>query len=179
ASWKPRQLNAGTVRAGFDRLAKSLGMEIKLRFTEPHRRQRMAILVTRESHCLEGLLASARAGRLNAEPALLLSNRRDLEPVAQSDGVPFLVIPWENRADAEDRALRVLDDYEIDFIVLARGLFQIGTTRFISSISHWMAANASPQCGPTTSTQSDGSFTSTTPIRCTSRTDSIGQRFSI
>src|SRR5213596_3519013 len=38
ASWKPRQLNAGTVRAGFDRLAKSLGMEIKLRFTEPHRR---------------------------------------------------------------------------------------------------------------------------------------------
>jgi len=120
ASWKPRQLNAGTVRAGFDRLAKSLGMEIKLRFTEPHRRQRMAILVTRESHCLEGLLASARAGRLNAEPALLLSNRRDLEPVAQSDGVPFLVIPWENRADAEDRALRVLDDYEIDFIVLAR-----------------------------------------------------------
>src|SRR6266699_4661068 len=120
ASWKPRQLNAGTVRAGFDRLAKSLGMEIKLRFTEPHRRQRMAILVTRESHCLEGLLASARAGRLNAEPALLLSNRRDLEPVAQSDGVSFLVIPWENRADAEDRALRVLDDYEIDFIVLAR-----------------------------------------------------------
>jgi len=109
ASWKPRQLNAGTVRAGFDRLAKSLGMEIKLRFTEPHRRQRMAILVTRESHCLEGLLASARAGRLNAEPALLLSNRRDLEPVAQSDGVPFLVIPWENRADAEDRA-RVLEE---------------------------------------------------------------------
>jgi len=120
ASWKPRQLNAGTVRAGFDRLAKSLGMEIKLRFTEPHRRQRMAILVTRESHCLEGLLASARAGRLNAEPALLLSNRRDLEPVARSDGVPFLVIPWENRADAEERALKVLDDYEIDFIVLAR-----------------------------------------------------------
>src|SRR2546425_312790 len=120
ASWKPRQLNAGAVRAGFDQLAKSLGMEIKLRFTEPHRRQRMAIMVTRESHCLEGLLASARAGRLNAEPTLVLSNRRDLEPVARRDGVPFLVIPWENRASAEDRALRVLDDHEIDFIVLAR-----------------------------------------------------------
>ena len=120
ASWKLRQLNVGTVRAGFDRLAKSLGMEIKLRFTEPHRRQRMAIMVTRESHCLEGLLASARAGRLNAERALVLSNRRDLEPMARRDGVPFLVIPWENRASAEDRALRVLDDYEIDFILLAR-----------------------------------------------------------
>ena len=120
ASWKPGQLNVGTVRAGFDRLAKSLGMEIKLRFTEPHRRQRMAIMVTRESHCLEVLLASARTGRLNAERALVLSNRRDLEPMARNEGVPFLVLPWENRATAEDRALKVLEDYEIDFIVLAR-----------------------------------------------------------
>src|SRR6266571_7706825 len=120
ASWKPRQLNADAVRAGFKRLARSLGMEIKLRFTEPHRRQRMAIMVTRESHCLEGLLASARAGRLNAEPTLVLSNRRDLEPMARRYGVPFLLIPWENRASAEDRALRVLDECEIDFIVLAR-----------------------------------------------------------
>jgi len=120
ASWKPRALNPGAVRAGFERLAKSLGMEIKLRFTEPHRRQRMAVLVTRESHCLKGLLASARAGRLKAEPALVLSNHRDLEPMARCDGVPFLAIPWDNRARAEDRALRVLDDYEIDFILLAR-----------------------------------------------------------
>ena len=120
ASWKPGQLNAETVRGGLDRLAEALGMEIKLRFTEPHRRQRMAIMVTHESQCLEGLLASARSGRLNAERALVLSNRRDLEPTARSDGVPFLVIPWENRANAENRALRVLDDYEIDFIVLAR-----------------------------------------------------------
>src|SRR5439155_14291478 len=117
ASWKPGRLNAGAIRAGFEHLARSLGMEIKLRFTEPHRRQRMAILVTRESHCLEALLASARAGRLNAERALVLSNRRDLEPMARGGGVPFFVIPWENRAKAEDRALRVLDDYEIDFIV--------------------------------------------------------------
>src|SRR5204862_5978412 len=63
--------------------------------------------------------------------------------------------------------------------VQARGLFQIGTSRFISSISHWVAANASPRCGATTSTQSEGSFTWTVPIRCTRRTDSIGQRRSI
>src|SRR5436189_170350 len=42
------------------------------------------------------------------------------EQVARRDGVPFLVIPWENRASAEERALSVLDDYEIDFILLAR-----------------------------------------------------------
>src|SRR5213594_3888260 len=110
ASWKPGQLNAGAVRAGFDRLAKSLGMEIKLRFTEPHRRQRMAIMITRESHCLEGLLAAAKDGRLNSEPALVLSNRRDLEPLARINRVSYVVIPWEQRAKAEGVALQLLDD---------------------------------------------------------------------
>src|SRR5213083_460007 len=58
ASWKPGHLSVEAVRGGLDRLAKALGMEIKLRFTEPHRRQRMAIMASREPHCLEGLLAS-------------------------------------------------------------------------------------------------------------------------
>ena len=120
ASWRPRQLNADAVRAGLDRIAKALGMEIKIRFTEPRRRQRMAILVTRESHCLEGLLAAAKSGRLKTEPPIILSNRRDLEPIARTDGVPFLFVPWEDRAKAEERALKLLDDRTIDFIVLAR-----------------------------------------------------------
>jgi formyltetrahydrofolate deformylase len=120
ASWKARLLDIKALRAGFDRLARALGMEIKLRFTEPHRLQRMAILVTRESHCLEGLLASAKPGRLNAESALVLSNRHDLEAMARDHGVTFVVVPWEDRAKAEARALNLLDDFEIDFIVLAR-----------------------------------------------------------
>jgi len=120
ASWRPHQLNADAVRAGLDRIAKALGMEIKIRFTEPHRRQRMAILVTRESHCLVGLLAAVKSGRLKTEPPIILSNRRDLEPIARTGGVPFLFVPWEDRAKAEERALKLLDDRAIDFIVLAR-----------------------------------------------------------
>jgi len=119
-SWRPHQLNADAVRAGLDQIAKALGMEIKIRFTEPHRRQRMAILVTRESHCLEGLLAAVTSGRLKIEPPIILSNPRDLEPIARTGGVPFLFVPWEDRAKAEERALKLLDDRAIDFIVLAR-----------------------------------------------------------
>ena len=119
-SWRPHQLNADAVRAGLDQIAKALGMEIKIRFTEPHRRQRMAILVTRESHCLEGLLAAVTSGRLKTEPPIILSNRRDLEPIARTGGVPFFFVPWEDRAKAEERALKLLDDRAIDFIVLAR-----------------------------------------------------------
>src|SRR5512141_2694306 len=57
ASWAPGQLLTDAVRTGLNDLGKALGMEITLRFTEPRRRQRAAILVTRESHCLAGLLA--------------------------------------------------------------------------------------------------------------------------
>ena len=120
ASWKPGQLSADVLRAGLDQLGGALGMEIKLRFTEPHRRQRMAVMVTRESHCLDGLLASAKAGGLKAEPALVLSNRRDLEPLARARGVPFFMVSWADRAKAEQRALKLLDDHEVDFLVLAR-----------------------------------------------------------
>jgi hypothetical protein len=45
------------------------------------------------------------------------------------------------------------------------GFFQIGTTRFSSSISHWQAAKASPRCGATTSTHREGSFAFTRPTR--------------
>ena len=119
-SWKPGQLNAHSVRAGLERLARMLGMEIRIRFTEPSRRQRMAIMVTRESHCLEGLLAAIQAGRINAEATVILANRRELQAVARRHRIPFLIVPWENRVKAERRALKLLNGHEIDFIVLAR-----------------------------------------------------------
>ena len=96
-------------------------MEIKVRFTEPRRRQRMAIMVTREPHCFEKILGALKSGALTkAEPALVLSNRRDLEPLARKHRLPFVHIPWEDRLKAEQHALRVLDEHEVDFIVLAR-----------------------------------------------------------
>ena len=120
ASWKRRDWRPAAVRTGLDALARAIGMEIKLRFTEPHRRQRVAILVTREPHCLEGLLAAFAAGRLNAEPVLVVSNHRDLAPLARRHGLPFLYVPWRERTAAENAVLRAFEKYEIDFVVLAR-----------------------------------------------------------
>src|ERR1700761_4615302 len=70
ASWLKTDFKAGPVQAGLDALARSLGMEITMRHTNPHRRQRYAIMVTRETHCFEALLAS----RLPAEAALVIGN---------------------------------------------------------------------------------------------------------
>jgi len=66
ASWRPADCNAASLRAGLATLARRLGMEIKVRFTEPNRRQRFAIMVTKETHCFDALLAAHR--RANSKP---------------------------------------------------------------------------------------------------------------
>jgi len=120
-SWKEAQLSRGAVLRGLEKLGKELEMEIKVRFTEPRRRQRMAIMVTKESHCFQTLIAGIRSGALKkADPAVVLSNRRDLEPMAEAAKLPFIYVPWEDRSRGEQQALRALDDHGIDFVVLAR-----------------------------------------------------------
>jgi len=121
ASWKDGQLERAALIAGLEQLARELDMEIKTRFTEPRRRQRMAIMVTREPHCFQKIIEAVKSGALKkAEPALVLSNRRELEPIARKAGLSFTFVPWEDRLKGEANALRLLDEYEIDFVVLAR-----------------------------------------------------------
>ena len=120
ASWRPADCNAASLRAGLDAIARRLGMEIKVRFTEPNRRQRFAILVTKETHCFNALLAAHHRRQFKADPVLVISNRPDLAPLARKNKLPFAHIPWNDRAQAESRALRLLEEYQIDFIVLAR-----------------------------------------------------------
>jgi formyltetrahydrofolate deformylase len=120
ASWRPADCNAASLRAGLDTLARRLGMEIKVRFTEPNRRQRFAIMVTKETHCFDALLAAHRRRQFKADPLLVISNRSDLAPLARKNKLAFARIPWNDRAQAEARTLRLLEEYQIDFVVLAR-----------------------------------------------------------
>lgn len=120
ASWKRGQWQPAEVQAGLADLARTLQMEIKFRRTTPHQRQRMAIMVTKEPHCIAALLAAQRAGRLPAQPALVLGNHTELEPLARKAKIPFVQVPWTDRTVAEQKALAALEEHEIDFVVLAR-----------------------------------------------------------
>jgi len=121
ASWQDNHLSKAAVVQGLEDLARGLSMEIKLRFTERRRRQRMAIMVTREPQSFQKILDGVKSGALKkAEPALVLSNRRDLEPMAKKAGLTFNFVAWEDRLKAEENALELLNEYEIDFVVLAR-----------------------------------------------------------
>jgi len=120
ASWAATGCEVAAVRKGLADLARGLGMEIKIRFIEPSRRQRFALMVTRETHCIEALMAASRKGQLKAEPVVVVSNHPDLEPLATQFKLPFVHIPWHDRVQAEKRALQVLEKQAIDFVVLAR-----------------------------------------------------------
>ncbi len=116
ASWKSGELKPESLRAGLEKLARQLGMEVKVRFTEPDRRQRFAILVTKETHCFEALLAA----KLKADAALVIGNHAGFAPLAGKFKLPFEHINWNDRARAEAQALKLLEERQIDFVVLAR-----------------------------------------------------------
>jgi formyltetrahydrofolate deformylase len=121
ASWTDKKLSDEAISKGLESLSAELEMEIRGRFTQPRRRQHMAILVTREPHCFQRILDSFKSGGLKkSEPILVLSNRRELQPMAEEAGLKFFHIPWEERVKAEQLALQILEEHEIDFVVLAR-----------------------------------------------------------
>ena len=72
ASWKSSAWRPDLLKAGLEKLAESLGMEIKMQALAVHRRQRFALLVTRESHAMEAVLTACRSKKLLAEPALVV-----------------------------------------------------------------------------------------------------------
>jgi formyltetrahydrofolate deformylase len=116
ASWKSSELNSHSLCAGLEKLAAQLGMEIKVRLTEPNRLQKFAVMVTKEAHCFAALISA----KLKADAALVIGNHTHFAPLAKKANLPFVHINWNDRDKAENRALRLLEEHQIDFVVLAR-----------------------------------------------------------
>jgi len=120
ASWPKPQFKVDLLQTGLAGLAKELAMEIQVHLYDLHKKPRMALLVTKEPHCLETLAAAVKSGKLKAEPSVVIGNRTTLAPLAQKLKLPFVHIPYDDRAKAELAILNELKKREIDFIVLAR-----------------------------------------------------------
>lgn len=118
ASWTNSHFDRSTIQQSVREAARDLRMEAKIHFA-PVGPQRLAILVTREPHVLEGLLAKSSA-ELGARPAIVIGNRPPLKPLARKRNLPFYCVPFNDRAKAERQVLALLEKHEIDFIVLAR-----------------------------------------------------------
>jgi formyltetrahydrofolate deformylase len=101
-------------------LAKRYSMNFRLYFADS--KPRMAIFVSKMSHCLFDLLGRYHAGEWKVELPLIISNHPDLKPVADQFGIDYFVFPInkENKAEQEAKELELLKQYNINFVVLAR-----------------------------------------------------------
>ncbi|MDR0962896.1 MAG: formyltetrahydrofolate deformylase [Mediterranea sp.] len=100
--------------------AQKYRMSFRLYFAD--KKPRMAIFVSKLSHCLFDLLARYTAGEWHVEIPLIISNHTDLQPVAERFGIPFhhFEITRENKAEQEVRERELLAQHGVNFIVLAR-----------------------------------------------------------
>ena len=98
--------------------------EMKFHLYLSDQKPRMAIFVSKISHCLYDLLARYKAGELDCEIPCIVSNHEDLRYVAEQFGVPYYVWSikkdWSNKQEVEKAEMDLLREHKVTFIVLAR-----------------------------------------------------------
>jgi len=94
---------------------------------------KMALFVSKYNHCLYDILGRYSAGELNVEIPLIISNHMDLKPIADQFNIPFYHVPFtkDNKEEGEKRQIELLQQYGVNFIVLARYM-QIITPKLIA-----------------------------------------------
>lgn len=112
-------------------LASRFDMDFRMYFSDV--KPRMAIFVSKMSHCLYDLLARYAAGEWHVEIPLIISNHPDMEPVAKRFDIEYHYFPInkENKAEQEAKEIELLKSRGVTFCVLARYM-QILSPEFIS-----------------------------------------------
>ena len=112
-------------------LANQFKMSWEMHTTD--QKPRMALFVSKYDHCLYDILGRYSTGELPLEIPLILSNHIELKPIADKFDIPFRHVPFtkEIKEQGEAAQIAILQEFDIDFIVLARYM-QIITSNLIS-----------------------------------------------
>src|SRR5271165_609047 len=118
--------------AAFAPLARQHQMRWRVSFTD--RPKRMAILVSKQGHCLIDMLWRWEAKELDAELPLVISNHAYMASKVQAYDIPFVHLPVtkDTKADQEAQVGALLREHGVDLVVLARYM-QILSPRFLGS----------------------------------------------
>jgi formyltetrahydrofolate deformylase len=124
------QLDVKDFPQNFEPIAQRFSMAWRLALSSY--RPRVAIFVSKHDHCLVDLLYRQRIGELACDIAVIVSNHPDAEPDAKFYSIPYFVIPVtkENKPEAEQQELQLMQENRIDLIVLARYM-QVLSSDFI------------------------------------------------
>ena len=113
-------------------IAAKFNMKWNLYFSS--KKPRIGLFVSKMSHCLYDILARVHSGEWFADVPVIISNHRELEPIAKMFNIPFHVFPItkENKKEQEAKEIELLKKHNVSLVVLARYM-QVITDDFIQS----------------------------------------------
>ena len=116
-----QKINRKSLDEGLQQLSEKLQMEIKVHYQESDRLRNVAILVSKEDHCLVRILEAKKMGEIKANIPVIIGSDNALKPVVNNAGIPFHAVVYKDQAEeAENEILQLIERYNIDLIVLAR-----------------------------------------------------------
>jgi len=108
------------LRERFRPIAEALQMDWKI--TDSAVKKRVAVLVSKQEHCLYDLLARWQSKELDIEIPCVISNHDTFKGFVEWHGIPFhhVPVPADNKSKAFAEMRRLIDEVRADTIVLAR-----------------------------------------------------------
>lgn len=107
------------VAAAMEPVSAAYGMTWSLH--RPGSAPRLAVLVSKQGHCLTDLLSRIELGELHAEIAVVVSNHDTYAEVVARHGIPFHHVPVGDDPDAQAAEVQsIVEDSDVDLVVLAR-----------------------------------------------------------
>jgi formyltetrahydrofolate deformylase len=105
---------------GLLQLGKKIDMDVRVHLHSGRKDKKIAVLVSKESHCLHQLIEDSRNGKIHGKFSAVLANHPDLEPMAKEAGLKFASFPSTDPQKHFDWLLKSLNEIQPDLIVLAR-----------------------------------------------------------
>lgn len=101
-------------------IAERYQMSWQLHFSD--RKARVAVFISRASHCVYDLLQRHTTGELACEIPAIVSNHQSLAYIAEQFNIPFYHFPVnrDNKAELEAKERALLEELAIDLVILAR-----------------------------------------------------------
>jgi formyltetrahydrofolate deformylase len=115
------QIDRKELDESLKRLSKKLNMEIKIHYQEPNRSKNIAVLVSKEAHCLRRVLDARKNNEIEANLSVIIGTDNTFLQMAKNADIPLSVVNHNtSQEEAEWHILKLIDQYNIDLIVLAR-----------------------------------------------------------
>lgn len=124
--------HAEKMEQDFQRIGEQFSMKWKFSYVSDLKR--VAVFVSKELHCLQELLWEWQSGELMLDIALVISNHEEAKETVEALHIPFYYLPANKdiRKEVEAKQLQLLEEFKIDFIILARYM-QILTPDFVAA----------------------------------------------